>query len=155
MAFAIPSGTSSTYQVVGVRAVITTPAVGKTFKVQLYDGTTVQQDVTMDSDAMRIAATGTQLIEVYFDEVTLTTLNCGTTYYVALAPQETSSNLALVTWSATAAQDARAAGGDGNFYLVTRNGAAWTTDTNTRPAMELILADVSAGSGGRIVGGGF
>lgn len=149
LAFEIP-GAGCTYQVAGVRAVITSPAATKSILVSLYDGTTALQTVTVDGDALRVAATAGTSVEYYFDEVTLSTLNGDTTYYLGFAPQETAANLALSCWQAASAQDAAAPGGDGNWYLVTRSGGAWTSDLTMRPVCEPILASYTAPTGGGV-----
>jgi hypothetical protein len=141
--FTLPDAAGGSYQVMGVRANITTPAAAKSFDLRLYEGTTLLQTATFDTDTLRANAFPGSLIELYFANTTLATLTCGTTYYAAFAPTDASNNIALLVWTAAAAQDAAAWGGDGNWCLATRAGGAWTSDTLSRPAMELLLADLS------------
>lgn len=154
MRFIMPDGSVSSYKVAGIRARITTPAAAKTFDMNLYEGTTLLQAITIDSDSLRINAQDSNVIDYYFDEATLSTLTPGTVYYASFLSNTTSSNLALAVAVANNAQDA-AVNGDGNCWLATRNGGAWTETTSTRPLMDLILGDISGGSSGRIIGGGF
>jgi hypothetical protein len=143
MAFMLPAGSGDTFQIAGIRAVITTPAAATTFDVRLYEGTTLRQTATFDSDHMRANGFTGGFAEFFFADVTLWSCAYGTIYYIVFAPNEATTVIGLTAWTAVDAQDAAAWGGDGNWYSATRNGGAWTTDTFTRPTMEVLLADMS------------
>lgn len=161
MAFTLPAGMGDTYKVAGVRFYSSGPAVGTTFKVLLYNDTTVLQEITVDSDSVRSAASGHRIIEIWFSETTLATLNFGTQYIIALQPQETTTALGnnCVILSTSADLDCHPGGTD--FYQVTRvDLGSWTHLQDRRPPMELILSEVteptvSASGGGGGVGGVF
>ena len=149
-AFSLPAGSCSTFQVGGVRIGGANAAAGKTYLVTLYNGTTAIQQITVDSD--QLATTGTRTaMRFMFDEATLSTLNCGTTYRIGFAPQETSANFTLYGFTADASGDLSAYPGGTAWYLSTRtDSGAWTDDPATRPFAEIILASLSAGSSGGI-----
>lgn len=164
MAFTLDSNWCSTVKVVGVRANIRTGNQGKTVKWALYNNTTELQNVTVDTDQIPSAVENGRMIEVYFDETTLSTLTCGTQYIVAAAPQETSNNMAIYSIESNASGELSAWGGQGNFNLATRtDSGAWTITNTKRPVIELILEDITqpAGGGGSGIkthpgtGGGF
>lgn len=145
MAFTFDASWFSSGKLIGAEFNIRTPAAGKTFLAKLYQGTTLLQDVTVRGDWLGGVNQNGATITVYFDEVTLSTLTAGTEYIVSLVPQETSSNLALYTYDANAAAELSAWGGGTAFYLVTRSdGGAWTTTTTKRPAVRLIMDDITA-----------
>jgi hypothetical protein len=126
------------------------PATGKTVLVSLYSNTTALQTVTWDSDVAGAAATTENTpIRILFDETTLSTLTCGTEYIVAVAPQETSSNLAVRWFTFDAANDVTALPLGTAWYAVSRADAgSWTTDTSSRYTIDLILSDVTEPTGG-------
>jgi hypothetical protein len=158
MSFTIPSTWWSTYQISGIRFSGTTPAAAKTFKVVLYSGTTVLQSVSVDSDMTVSNNSSSRNFVVYFADATLTALNAGSLYRVGICPQDASNNVALMTLDLPAAADRTAFPGGTIFAYSSRSGCgaacdttstAWSADTTTaRPMMELILADITAPSGG-------
>ena len=149
--FVIDSGWCSTYKVAGIRAGIRTGAGSKTMKVQLYDGTTVLQTITIDSDQLGSTVEHGRVIEVLFTDSTLSTLTAGNTYRIGFQPQETSTNFALYSYEANAASDLAAWPGGSNCYLSTRTDAgAWTDATTKRPLFELIMSDITTSATGGI-----
>jgi hypothetical protein len=154
--FSLPAASCSTFSVVGMAWNGSTPAAAKTVVLTLYDGTTALQTVTWDSDVARAAATTNSQMTFYFDEATLSVLTCGTVYRLAMAPQETASNLAVKVFTFDTAGDLGAVTGTVEWYLSTRTDAgAWTDTTTSLPLIVPLLQDVTepAGSGGRIIGG--
>lgn len=150
VAFSLPAGLCSGFQVAGVRIGGLNAAAGKTYSVTLYDGTTALQQITVDSDQLGTTGTRTAM-RFMFDEATLSTLNCGTTYRIGFAPQETSANFSLFGFTADASGDLLAYSGGTAWYLSTRtDSGAWTDDPTTRPFAEVILASLSAGTSGGI-----
>lgn len=153
MAFNIPTTFCATYTVVGVRFPIL-PGASTTLDAKLYSGTgagdtTVLQSVTFDSDVVQAAAT-MKVVELYFDESTLSTLNAGSGYRLSIVPgSATNQTLVYVDVSAVADWDAMPYGQQ--VWTSTRAGGNWTDVTTRRLVMELILADVTQAAGG---GGG-
>lgn len=149
LAFKLPSASCDTFKVVGAVHQSDAMAAGKTLVMSLYPTSGgALQSVTWDSD-LQLGSTTYTANTIYFDEATLSTLTCGTTYYLAFAPQETASGWALVAFNAPAAADLRAWAGGTDWYWVQRtDGAGWTTNTSRRPWVGLILADITAPSGG-------
>lgn len=160
--FALPAGWGDTYAVMGFRGFVKSPgtASSPTFTATLYDtdGSTALQSLTLDVPPMGTSATG-RIVEFIFDEATLSTLSFGSAYRIGITT--TVQNTYLTTVDADTATEAAAFPWGGDFYLSTRADAgAWTDDTTKRPAMELILADITepaggSGGGGRVIGGGF
>jgi hypothetical protein len=143
LAFSLPIGSVAKYQVVGARLRWTTPAASKNFSVNLYDGTTaVQTTGTLSSDLVRANATADQSLEVFFTDTTLVDLVPGTVYRLSLLALSTTANMALNYFQFNDAQDA-ACSGDGNFYMSTRAGGAWTDFTARRPLIDLILGSMT------------
>jgi hypothetical protein len=155
--FVVPAGLADTYKVRGIRITIRTPAASKTVLVTLYDtdGTTALQTMTWDGDTVSASASE-RIAEFFFDEVSLSTLTCGSVYRIGFAPQETSSGFALRTLDVESNAELAAFPGGTDWYLDTRtNGGAWTDDSTVnfrRPIAELILADITepAGGGGTV-----
>jgi hypothetical protein len=146
LAFTIPSGWANTFTVAGIRANIQTPVLGKTVKAILYSGTTVLQEVTWDTDNVRSAGLGGGLLELMFEDSSLTTLNTGTQYRLALQTQQTSTLLNIATLNMDSAADREAWPTGANCYLSTRTDAgAWSDDTTKLPLIQVILGDLSGG----------
>jgi hypothetical protein len=142
LAFSLPLGSVTKYQIMGARLRMVTPAASKNFSVNLYEGTTLLQTTgTLSSDLFRIAATDSY-VEVYFTDTTLAELVPETVYRVSLLSLSTTSNIALGYFQFNDAQDA-AINGDGRYYLSTRAGGAWTDFTTRRPLVDLILASTT------------
>ena len=140
--FTLPAAWGSTFQVVGIYAHSTVPIAARTVLVQLYDGTTVLQGLTWDTDY--IALTGNRLLTIIFGEATLSTLTYGNTYRVGFAPQEVDTAFGLRVGTNAAATDWQGWSGGQSFALATRTDAgAWTTDALSRPWIDLILKDIT------------
>jgi hypothetical protein len=155
LAFVVPATWFAAYTVMGVRAQIQMPPAGKTVKAILYSGTTVLQEVTLDTDNVRGTGNSGCIVELYFTDTTLATLTPGDTYRLAFQPQDTSTNINLPTLNvATAAEHAAWPGGT-QCWLSTRTDAgAWSDDTTKRPLVEAILGEVTGGTVGGSSGGG-
>ena len=159
LCFQLPAAIGASFTVAGVRF-LQRPAAGKTAKVQLYNGTTVLQTVTIDSDICGSAASYPFDWQVMFDETTLSTLSTATTYRIGIQAQEASGNWMLRTIDVAAANDLLAYPFGTAWYLSTRSDAgAWDADSTTkRPVIELILADITAptagGAGGLVTHAG-
>lgn len=139
LAFTRPTAAvGATYAVMGARFHMTTPAAAKSFSMNLYEGTTVRQTVTWDSDNMRLVGNSSQYVELLFTDSALFQLSYGTEYYLSLLALSTTANVAISMVTANSAQDA-AVSGSGTYYKATRAGAAWTLDTTTRPMITLLL----------------
>lgn len=143
----IPTTWWSTYKIIGV-AWYGVLAAATTVDIVLYDsdGSTVLQSITLDSDYTQ--SVSNRRFEMLFDESTLSTLNAGTNYYLAVKPAATSHTLAGVTVSATADLDAYVAGASVCQAASRTDAGAWTTDNTTRWAINPIVADITAPSGG-------
>jgi hypothetical protein len=153
MAFTLPAGMCDTFKLAGVACLIRPGATGKTFDVNLYSGTTLEQvDNDEDTDHMQAAGSGGERMysEFYFEDATLDTLTCGTSYTVAFSlNSETSVNFGLAVLDVQNAAELSAFPGGTNFFLRTRtNAGAWTDVTDKRPFCELIIRDVTEPAGG-------
>lgn len=148
LAFNLPSTWVTTYTVKGFRFWGTSPAAAKTLTLQLYDGTTVLQNMTWDSDVVQASASAERFIELFFDESTLSTLNGGTTYRVCVSPGQTATNFAVRTIVVPSTNEWKAWSGGANYWLSTRSGAAWTDTLTERVMGEVIVGDFTQPSGG-------
>jgi hypothetical protein len=122
-------------------------AATKTFKLQLYTGTTVLQTITLDTDIVSTSNPGIFRNGIYFfDETTLATLTGGSQYRVGIQAQETAANLAIRTLDMAAAADLDAYPFGTAWFLSTRADAGtWSDDTTKRPLIELIIANSGGG----------
>lgn len=174
MRFLLPAEWGDTFQVVGARWQGSTATGGRLISLTLYSGgdaasPTILQQVEIDTDVVAIVATVDKPQEVYFDEATLTALNFGTAYHIALAHNSAAATLPnLRVWDVNAAADWDAWRGRQIFSEINRaistyppsgdDTNAFTNTATRRPMMELILADITepvGGGGGlaRIIGG--
>lgn len=147
--FALNSGWGDTFKVIGMRVYVDPPATGNTFKIGIWDAGGVIQDATIDVD--QLSNQTVLQAELYFDEVSLTALSYGTTYYAGIEATGAATILRGINVSAT--EDLETLGGD--FYLSTYNGASWADTNTTRPLVELILDDITepaGGAGGYVIG---
>lgn len=152
--FALTSGIASTFKVVGARFHGSLD-VTQTLTMTLYDGgnagdTTPLQTVTLDTDAARASATNA-FFDLYFDEVTLSTLTVGNSYRLSLVVSGGTNS--LNGFGVNAVGDWSAWSGGSMFGLSTRTGGNWTDTTTSRPFIDLILADLTGGSSGSGIAG--
>lgn len=147
----IPSAWWNTYKIVGV-VLYGTFAVSASYTVNLYDtdGSTVLQNVTVDTDSDASAASSRQRT-IYFDETTLSTLNAGSSYRLSVVPGATSLTIGGMTMHASADLDAWPGGSAVAQGSTRKSAGAWTDDNKTRYGINPILADITAPTGG---GGG-
>jgi hypothetical protein len=155
MRFTLPAGWSSVYQVGGSR-LIANCAAANTMTMKLYSGggaadTTVLQDVPIDTDAMGSASA--RPVRLPFDETTLSTLNFGDTYRLAVASGG-AVNVTVSYIEVAAAADWDAWPGGQVCYWSQRDAGGNWTDTTTRKLLaEVILADMTKKGIGALVGG--
>lgn len=155
--FKIPSTWFSTYSIRGVRVKWQSGAAGKTLLVQLYDtdGTTVLQNVTVDSDTQR-AVGSVGYTEILFDESSLSSLATGSFYRIGFQAQEVTSSWAIPTLDVDSNAELTAFPLGIDCYLNTRtDGGSWTDDSTVNfrvPFMQLLI-EAAAFSGGTTRGG--
>jgi hypothetical protein len=147
--FSLPSWFCSTAQICGLRAVINSEAAGGSCKFGLWSSGGMLQDITLDTDLLVSPATAHQLVEVHFDESTLSTLSAGTTYYLGI--ERVAGSTILYQHSVTTASDLLAYPMGDSWILSTYNGSTWSDTATTRPMVVPIFADITASAGG---GGG-
>ena len=155
--FTLPDGWGSTYQVKGLRCFTTTWSANRTLTMTLWNGgaasdTTVLQNVTIDTDVT--SANNQNIVEYFFDEATLSTLNFGDTYRIGFATSDAFSQ-AFLAFTVAAAADLEAFPLGQQFTLSTRTTGNWTDTATTRIICELILGDITepavGGGGGAII----
>lgn len=154
MKFNLPGGWGDTFKIRGVRWIGQMSATGKTITATLYSGTTVLQDVTIDSDTAQ-GATAFKTFTAFFDATSLTALNFGSDYYVAIKANETASNLGLFGVNLAAAQDRECYGlGLNSVWAFRTDSGAWDETVTTRaPLIWLILDDITEPVGGGAASG--
>lgn len=137
--FFMSPGIATSYQVAGVRAVLTA-AAGQDFRVQLYSGTSVIQATIWDGDVS--ATTAGRPMEINFPPP-LVNLSSGVEYRLGFRP----SGAANMTAQGIIVQDPAdwdAWPNGQNFFLSTRvDDGAWTDVPTTRLASDLILSGLS------------
>lgn len=144
--FLLPSSWGSTYQLLGIRVKLTLTASG-TIVVNLYNGTTILQTKTVDTDI--VASVSSRVYLVTFTEATLATLAYGTEYRVGIQAGGSTTYFG-VTQDTNAEWGPYPLGTD--WYMSSRTDAgAWTDDLTTRLHCELILRDI-VGGGSHFIG---
>jgi hypothetical protein len=140
--FTVPSGLANTVQVAGARLWCSSLVAATTHKLILYDtnGTSVLQTVTFDSD--HIVATTNQVMEIYFTDATLASLQVGSTYRLAVQPQA-ATNIGIVTYDFGAAADQAAWPGGQSMQYSSKTAGVWTELATRRPMIIPLLADIS------------
>jgi len=162
VAFTVPATWFGNYTVAGVRIAGNVPAASKSYVVSLTTcaapGTNLQS-ITMDSDQMT-APSANKITEIIFSG-TLATLTTGTKYCLDFSPVESSANFSVITVDLAAAGDRDGFPGGNIFSSITRSSCggtcsststAYAEDTTKRPMVELILGDITGGSGPISVG---
>jgi hypothetical protein len=149
--FTLPSWLCSTAQIAGMRVVMLGEGAAGSCKFGLWNAGGVLQDITLDADLLVNPASTYQLVEVYFDEVNLSSLAAGTTYYLGV--ERVAASTAVYGISVTTASDLLAYPMGDGWILSTWDGAAWSDTTTTRPYISPIFVDITApaGGGGMIV----
>lgn len=156
--FNLPAGWGATYQVVGVNLPARFRVTGQTVRLRLYDtnGTTVLQQIDIDSDYTSNTGIQGGNREMFFDEATLSTLSFGSTYRITITVTAASDGVNVPYWVFPASSYLNAFPLGANAYWTQRTDAGAWTDTNTQlPQIGLILADITepSGGGGPLVGG--
>ena len=162
--FNIPTTFCASYKVAGVRIIGATPVASKVVTLNLYTGADADPDpvtatIDIDGDAFDGAA-GSRTFELYFDDATLTTLTAGTAYRITLAPGTSTDDMSIYRFNQVAGEDENwEAWGGGTWFKYTSRADAgsFAEDADQRPAIELIIVDVTAptaGGGGPLVGPG-
>jgi hypothetical protein len=142
--FNIPSTFCSTYKIRGAKIRMLV-ASGTTFKLGLWSAAGVLQDVTVDSDTVKPGSQGAA--EIYFDEVTLSTLSAGTYYYIGIEQVSGTGSLACQVYDAEIAQQLAMPFGTSCMFS-SYTGAAWTDDATKVPIVVLLFEDVTPPTGG-------
>lgn len=158
MAFTMPSGHGSTFQLRGFNAIaLLSSSSGKAPKagIWLASGGGTTQSKIVDVDIARTVGPPRNIIEVKFTSAV--TLNYGTAYYAGFEVADaTSSAITLYGTQYGSANEIAAEPFGADSCLATFDGSSWTTDNTVRPYLELLPIDItvpSGGSGALIIGG--
>lgn len=154
--FTLPSGITTTCTLRGFKfSGSIASATGKAPIAGLWNAAgTVLQNVTLDSD-IPVSATSPYKCydDILFDESSLTALSPGTAYYIGLEVADAVNAGVLINGlQMNAAADMGSLPLGTSAYLSNWDGAAWTDNTLVRPFIELILDDMTAASGGVLIG---
>lgn len=142
----LPADWGSTYQVLGVRMPMAFNGAGSTVDMLLYTGTTVLQSITLDMDFVQ--NTQGRMVELYFNEATLETLNFGSAYRLSFQPGG-AGDVVVLALTFDAAADNEAWPGGTIFTSSSREDAgAWTDSDLVRISAELILEDITEPASG-------
>lgn len=153
--FKLPTNLCSSFTLRGFFNIAFRAAGSGTFTYTLTDGDATY-DVIQDSDAVdgEFFNTSSQTKPmVYFNESSLTNLNCGTNYRLAIS---STAAMRIMSFSVPAAADMEALEGGQNWTLSSRTSGDWTDVTTKRPAgMCLLLGSITPPpSGGASASGG-
>ncbi len=156
--FSLPSGMASTFKLAGVLANSRRNAAISTMDMILYDSAgTELQAVTIDGDLYGRAATSQQWGNwFFFDESSLSTLNCGSFYRLVFKGTSSASAANLMYQEMLQANDKKSyIGADATFDWTTNTGivptTGWSNTTTILPGFRLVITDVTAASGGLLV----
>ncbi len=148
MYFRIPSGVCSTYKIQGVR--IGGAMSAGDWRLRLYDtdGTTVLQEVIVDKDEVSMGTVYPS--QIFWEDATLATLNAGSYYRIAFAPTTATNTGAVYAWDLDSAADRICfLGGAADVSATERTNAGAWTETDTRLwAMQALIIDMTAPTGG-------
>jgi len=146
--FTLPSGWWNTYEVAGIMWYGRCNGSDVILKLYDTDGSTVLQQTTIDTDMSR-AVSSTILQRSLFTATTLSTLASGSAYRLTLTPTVASPNMTLTDATFPSSADIEAWPLGSNIIRTERTDAGSWTDTNTnRPAIHLLLKDITAPAGG-------
>lgn len=161
--FRIPTGTCTSYSVLGVRLYIGMVSGAGTFNINLYDSSTnlLQQNSFTCSQVAGGINPGTSRYQydLLFDEATLTSLSPGSYYRAAIAATNATAigDMGKINFPVSLGMTAYT-GASGTYIYTSRSGTgAWTDVSGQVFAMKLIISDVTgsagASGGGPLVGG--
>lgn len=143
--FTVPSSSCTSFKIDKARWNGYVNVAASTVAVVIYEGTTVRQDASLDTDNEANAGGWT---EVQFDEGY--TFSCGTAYRIVVKPTSTggtSTGLWYADFAANADMNSLPLGI--NMYYTSRSDAGSFTDLNTRRAqIDFTLSDITASGGG-------
>lgn len=146
MAFTMPSGLMSTYQLSGVSFLGRLGSAGTTVKIGIWDtsGAVVAETATIDCDA---SGSVTNAVNTFAFFNSLVTLTAGTKYYIG-AEILTSGATGVLGVVLTEASDRQCYPMGEQRLLANWNGSAWTETDTVLPLVELIFEDITVPSGG-------
>lgn len=157
--FSIPSSVCSSFTIRGLRFNGSiSSASGKAPVVGLWSASGVLQNVTLDADYDQFPTSTSSLHEYHFDESSLANLLPDTTYYLGLEVADSTSGGVLVNGVGVgSADDLLCYPGGTEWRLATYDGSAWTSNTVTRPNVEIVLGALTgsaAGGAASLINGG-
>lgn len=142
--FSIPTDLCAAATLRAARIKCTGPPAAKSFTLTLYDtdGTTVLATRQFDSDAFSRQGEET-ILDLFFTDTTLPILLAGSSYRLAIKPDQTTTALAPWILTHQLAADLSAYPMGTAAYLSTRyNAGAWSDTATSRPCIALILDEV-------------
>lgn len=154
LAFTIPAAWGATFKVKGMKFwVYDLGGSDRTYRIQLYNGTTVLQTKTYDNNHNALNQQCLRDNVVHFTESSLSELTCGNEYRVGIRPDSGTSLFAYAYDVATAADWDAMPGGQNCKYSSRTDDGAWTDTATRRPMIAVILDDLTepAGGGGGIL----
>lgn len=158
VAFTVPSGVTTNYQVVGLslRADFNNVSTSVIHTYSLYSDTTLLQSIALTGTI--ISSTSSENQWIMFDEEILSTLVPGTEYILAIKTSSTVANLNLRTYEYLTSGDLRAAAGSASealslrwmtpSYVTRNNGGAWTAVTTRIFPLVPMISTMTASAGG-------
>jgi hypothetical protein len=136
--FIVPSGSMTSFTIAGARILVSPNPAGTSHTVTLYDGTTVLQQTTFDTDVVSSSAAAPRMIDVLFTDATFSTLTPGNTYRLAIKPGS-ATNVSLQNIGVNANADLDAIFMGKEWYQSSRAGGAWTDADTFRPCIAPIF----------------
>lgn len=144
--FTIPASSCSTFKIDSARFNGYMNAVGSTLDLVVYEGTTVRQDTSIDTDFDTSGGSAGYLQGTFDEGYTFT---CGTEYAIAVKPNSTggtSAGLQYIVFDTAAHQNSLPLGT--TMYYSGLSAGVWTDDTTKRALIDLIISDITEPSGG-------
>lgn len=155
--FTLPAGSGDTFKIVGFRAMCAFATASRAPIAGLWDASGVIQNVTLDTELIRVVTTAAEPLLVIFDEATLTALDFGTAYYIGFEVPNPATTVRINGAQLASADDIVAWPGGSDFLLAGFDGSVWTPDATVRPFVQLLIDDwtePASGAAGTLIGPG-
>ncbi len=150
LAFTMPSGACTSYQVVGLYGFLDWDGgTGDTLTYSLYQDTTLLQQSTLVGE--RTSSVSNELYWLIFDETTLSSLSPGTEYILALKSSSTTAAINLITTDYPVAQDATGSAFKLQKFSPRRaertDSGAWSFNATIVPDLSPLVIDLVTSAG--------
>lgn len=151
--FKIPASACSTFKLDKARFMGYMTSSGNTAELVVYEGTTVRQNVALDTDYDTSGGSAGYILGQFDEGYTFT---CGTEYRIVVKPSSTSgisTGLQYLVFDSANHMNSLPLGTE-MYYTGRQNAGSWDADDTTKRALiDLFLSDITAPSSGGSNGG--